>query len=45
MALEKLITDPELRITMGTAARRELVRECFSRERFVNEFADLLEKC
>jgi len=43
-ALEKLIRDPELRITMGTAAR-ELVRERFSRDRFVKEFADLLEKC
>lgn len=42
-ALEKLIIDPDLRAQMGTAARHR-VGENFSRERFLQQFADLLEK-
>lgn len=43
-ALDKLVKDPVLRFEMGRAARQR-ARSQFSRQRFVEEFARLLEKC
>ena len=41
-ALEKLLIDPDLRKRMGVAGRQR-ADICFSRERFVQQFADLMK--